>query len=133
MDPESDITITPGILLVIYFTIETIKFLYSLFVENQKNSSQKDLLREQRRIKVVEELYSKLDSLSLLDDQSEVLNETTAARRYLKKNRLFISKKLDKISQEIIDYHLEVLSDESIKDVKIVSDLFNKFIDEFNH
>ncbi len=93
-------------------------------------------LREVERMKVLRELYLKLETLTYyMGNTAEVpeyVNKTKEINSYVTQNKLFISVKYQAITTEFIDYILAILSDFRKNDLKKKSEILDKFIKEFN-
>lgn len=126
--------ITLIILVCINILIELIRFGVSLYLSKKEKDNKRQLLIEEKRIKVLETLFKKLDAISLYD-KSEEENMLTALKDisiFITQNKLYIPKKLQLTSNEILDYFKNVLTDFRQKSIERETELFNKFCNEFN-
>jgi hypothetical protein len=126
--------ITLIILVGINIIIELIRFGVSLYLSKKDKDNKRQLLIEEKRIKVLETLFKKLDSITLYDkgEQDKMLNDLKEITLYITQNKLYIPKKLNSTSSEILDYFKNVLTDYRQKSIEKETELFNKFCNEFN-
>lgn len=84
-------------------------------------------------IEVGKELYLKLIMLSnqLNDDDTEKINLVISVSKYKDANKIYLSSKLLKISDEMIDYFTKIIVYHSEKDFDYENCQLKKFKDEF--
>jgi hypothetical protein len=122
------------ILLGTNIVVEIIKLTGNFFLKNKDSSNQRKLLIETKRIEILEKLYQDLESLSLYDSSqtNEMLDKVKEISKYITSNKIFVTKKYQKISGKILDYFKNVMSDYRLKKIETETKLFQKFSDEFN-
>lgn len=130
----NSLIITLIILVGINIIIELIRFGVSLYLSKKDKDNKRQLLIEEKRIKVLETLFKKLDSITLYDkvEQDKMLNDLKEITLYITQNKLYIPKKLNSTSSDILDYFKNVLTDYRQKSIEKETELFNKFCNEFN-
>jgi hypothetical protein len=126
--------ITLIILVCINILIELIRFGVSLYLSRKDKDNKRQLLIEEKRIKVIETLFKKLDAISLYDksEEEKMLTDLKEINIFITQNKLYIPKKLQSNSNEILDYFKNVLTDFRQKSIEKETELFNKFCNEFN-
>ncbi len=126
--------ITLIILVGINIIIELIRFGFSLYLSSKEKDNKRQLLIEEKRIKVLETLFKKLDAISLYDKSEEeiMLSDLKEINIFITQNKLYIPKKLQSTANEILDYFKNVLTDFRQKSIERETELFNKFCNEFN-
>jgi len=126
--------ITLIILVCINIIIELIRFGVSLYLSRKDKDNKRQLLIEEKRIKVLETLFKKLDAISLYDksEEEKMLTDLKEINIFITQNKLYIPKKLQSTSNEILDYFKNVLTDFRQKSIERETELFNKFCNEFN-
>ncbi|HEU4574927.1 MAG TPA: hypothetical protein VFS36_07980 [Chitinophagaceae bacterium] len=122
------------ILVCINILIELIRFGTTLYLSKKDKDNKRQLLIEEKRIKVSETLFKKLDNLTLYDksEADKILNDLKEISLYITQNKLYIPKKLNSISNELLDYFKNVLTDFRQKSIERETELFQRFCDEFN-
>ena len=88
----------------------------------------------EREIKVQENIYKLLESITLFDpreETDEMLSKIIKTERYINSNNLFISKKINKCVDEILDYLKSILTDYRKKDISKETKLLNEFINTY--
>lgn len=133
-DPSNTIQLALIITLAINIGIEIFKFITMLILAGKEKKNKKFLLIEEKRIKILEELFQSMDFLSLYgkDETVEMLSEIKKISLFVTKNKLYIPKKFQKIANEILDYFRKVMTDYRQKDISQETKLFEKFCNEFN-
>jgi hypothetical protein len=126
--------ITLIILVCINILIEFIRFGVSLYLSRKDKDNKRQLLIEEKRIKVLETLFKKLDAISIYDksEEEKMLTDLKEINIFITQNKLYIPKKLQSNSNEILDYFKNVLTDFRQKSIEKETELFNKFCNEFN-
>jgi hypothetical protein len=61
-----------------------------------------------------------------------MLDKVKEISKYITSNKIFVTKKYQKISGKILDYFKNVMSDYRLKKIETETKLFQKFSDEFN-
>lgn len=122
------------ILIVLNLVVEIFKFFITIYFSKREKKNKRQLLIEEKRIKVSETLFRKLDSLSLYDknQNEELLSDLKEINLYISQNKLYLSKKLENHSTKILDYFKNVLTDYRQKSIEKESQLLQKYCDEFN-
>jgi hypothetical protein len=122
------------VLVSINIGIELFRFITSLILSNKEKKNKRQLLIEEKRIKVLEQLFQSLDSLTLLDKSEEVplLEKIKEINQYITKNKIYIPKSFQNSATKILDYFKNVLTDFRQKSIEKETLLFKKFCDEFN-
>jgi hypothetical protein len=130
----SGMLLTFIILVCINILIELIRFITTLYLSNKDKDNKRQLLIEEKRIKVSETLFKKLDNLTLYDksEDDRMLNDLKDISMYITQKKLYIPKKLNSISNELLDYFKNVLTDFRQKSIERETELFQRFCDEFN-
>lgn len=126
--------ITLIILVCINIIIEIIRFGVSLYLSKKDKDNKRQLLIEEKRIKVLETLFKKLDAISLYDKNQEekMLTDLKEINIFVTQNKLYIPKNLQSTANEILDYFKNVLTDFRQKSIEKETELFKKFCYEFN-
>lgn len=126
--------ITLIVLVCINIIIELIRFGISLYFMKKEKENKKQFLIEEKRIKVLETLFQKLDSLTIFDknDESQMLFELKEINLYLTQNKIYIPKSIHFTSIEILDYFKNVLTDFRQKSIEKETKLFEKYSNVFN-
>lgn len=122
------------IILIVNIIVEVIKIFGNLFVSKNELNSQKFLLREKIRIKVLEKLFQNLNALTLYDksESTRMLEEIKGINQYIRSNQIYIPSKILNICYETIDYFNGVLTDYTKKDINKEVEFLQKFNKEFN-
>ena len=109
-------------------------FISKLLLSNKDKYNKKKLIIDEKSIKVLEQLFHSLDSLSLLDKSESdlMLNKIRETNQFITSNKLYISKHFQNISNDILDYYKNVLVDFRNKDIKTEITLYERFCNEFN-
>jgi len=88
-------------------------------------------LRNERCLKLVENLYSYLNTISddlLSNNPDATLKQIIKIRKWTSSNKIVIGKNIYKITIEILDYFSITLSDMKLRNIKTENDLFSRFI-----
>lgn len=130
----SGLIVTLIILVCIDILIELIRFGVSLYLSKKDKENKRQLLIEEKRIKVLETLFKKLDAISLYDksEEEKMLTDLKEINIFVTQNKLYVPKKLQSTANEILDYFKNVLTDFRQKSIERETELFNKFCNEFN-
>ncbi|MCO5234616.1 MAG: hypothetical protein M9888_12895 [Chitinophagales bacterium] len=130
----SGMLLTLIILVCINILIELIRFGTTLYLSKKDKDNKRQLLIEEKRIKVSETLFKKLDNVTLYDksEADRMLNDLKEISLYITQNKLYIPKKLNSISNELLDYFKNILTDFRQKSIERETELFQRFCDEFN-
>ena len=134
MAEYNTINVAVIILIVANLSLEIVRFVGNRFLSNQDKKNKKQLFIEEKRIKVLEQLFQQLDSLTFYDttEEHELLENIKEVGAFVTKNKLYIPKKFQKITNEILDYFKNVLADKRQKSLEKELALFQKFCDDFN-
>lgn len=104
-------------------------------VKNIDNKIYKNKVREDRRIKIIEEIYGELVSFTYILDKNEMVNsisKVSSLQKKVSENRLYIDSKMnDKITM-FIDYLKNLMSDFRHKDFKEEQKMLTFIEKEFN-
>jgi hypothetical protein len=122
------------VLISINIVIESIRFIYKLILANNNKKIKRQLLIEEKRLKIIEQLFQSLDNLTLLDarDNELLLHQLKEINLYISQNRIYIPRSYQNCTNEILDYFKNVLTDFRQKSIEKETQLFNKFCNEFN-
>jgi hypothetical protein len=122
------------VLIILNIGVEVFRFISMLVLARKEKKSKKDLLKEDKRLKILEQLFQSLDKLSLFDreDSEAMLVEVKSINNFISKNKLYIPPKFQEISNDILDYFKNVMTDYRQKDIEKESKLFEKYFNEFN-
>jgi hypothetical protein len=131
---DNSIQIALVVMISINIGIEVFRFITMLVITKKDKHNKRDLLIEEKRIKILEKLFQSLDKLSLYDrDESEdMLISIKKINLFITKNKLYIPKKYQNCSNEVLDYFKNVLTDYRQKNIETETKLFEKFCNEFN-
>ena len=101
------------ILVSVDILIELIRFGVSLYLSKKDKNNKRQLLIEEKRIKVLETLFKKLDAISLYDksQEEEMLTDLKEINIFITQNKLYIPKKLQSTANNILDYFKNILTD----------------------
>jgi hypothetical protein len=126
--------ITLIILVCINILIELIRFGISLYFSEKDKDNKRQLLIEEKRIKVLETLFKNLDSLTIYDKSDEIrmLSDLKEINLFISQNKIYIPKKIHKTATEILDYFKNVLTDFRKKSIEVETQLFQKYCNDFN-
>lgn len=121
-------------LIIVNLIFEILKFCSSIFLSNKEKSNSKQLLLDERRIDIQEKLYKSLHRLKLYDKRQtdDMLIDINDISSFTSKNKLFISKELLLITNQILDYFKGLLLNYNEKNIETEIKLFDKYFDEFN-
>lgn len=92
-------------------------------------------LRENERMKIIQELYILLEDLTYYlnpSEKNDYLQKTQNINKYITKNKLYIDKDFQKISKKFTDYFLNVLKDLRHKSYEKEISILDEFIEKFN-
>ncbi len=122
------------ILISINIGVEVIRFIGMLILANKDRSNKKQLLIDEKRIKILEQLFESMDSLTLFDknESKQMLDKIKEINLFLTKNKLYIPKKFQNHTSQILDYFKNILTDYRLKSIEKEIILFEKFCDEFS-
>lgn len=114
--------------------IEIFKFFSKWALLSKSRKDKRMILIEEKRIKILEQLFQSLDSLTLLDNsqEQELLTRIKDINKFVTQNKIYIPKEFQKYSNEILDYFKNVLTDYRLKNIEKETKLFNKFCNAFN-
>lgn len=101
------------ILVCVDILIELIRFGVSLYLSKKDKNNKRQLLIEEKRIKVLETLFKKLDAISLYEksQEEEMLTDLKEINIFITQNKLYIPKKLQSTANNILDYFKNILTD----------------------
>lgn len=122
------------ILISINIGIEVIRFIGMLILANKDKSNKKQLLIDEKRIKILEELFQSMDSLTLFDktESTQMLEKIKEINLFVTKNKLYIPKSFQNHTSDILDYFKNILTDYRLKSIEKETVLFEKFCNEFS-
>ena len=126
--------ITLIILISINIVVEIVRFIGTLIITNKEKSNKKALLIEEKRIKILEQLFQTLDSLTLFDKSESILmlEKIKEINLFVTKNKLYIPKTFQNHTSDILDYFKNILTDFRFKSIEKEINLFEKFCNDFN-
>lgn len=121
-------------LIILNIGVEIFRFISMIILSNKEKKSKKDLLKEDKRLKILEQLFQSLDKLTLYDrqDSEAMLTDVKKINTFISKNKLYIPQKFQEVSNEILDYFKNVMTDFRNKDIETETRLFEKYFNEFN-
>ena len=123
------------VFIIINIIIAIVNWLIQRNVKNIDNKIYKNKVREDRRIKIVEEIYSELVSFTYILDKNEMIasiSKVSSLQKKVSENRLYIDSKMnDKITM-FIDYLKNLMSDFRHKDFKEEQKMLTNIEKEFN-
>ncbi|MEP1152135.1 MAG: hypothetical protein ABJH08_10450 [Balneola sp.] len=122
------------ILICVNLIVEIAKFTSSFILSNKEKRNHKHLLIDEKRIKILEEIYKDLDSLSIFnqDEQENILEGIRNIERKIQSNMIYIPSKIHNICIDVLDYYKSVLVDYRKKDFEKEANLLKKYCNEFN-
>ena len=87
-----------------------------------------------RSIKVQEEIYRKMEALTLYSkgEEHQLLEDLVELQQFVITKRLYISPDLEKLANQILDYFRNLITDYRRKDFKTEQELFNEYSKLFN-
>lgn len=120
------------VLISVNIIIELIKIGGQYFLLRSDGKQKKQLLIDEKRIKILETLFKNLDRLSLYDQTQsrQMLKDIKDINLYISSNKLYIPKKFRSHANNILDYFKNVLSDYRQKNIQVETKLFEKFCNE---
>lgn len=131
---ENSLMIALVILISLNIGVEILRFVSMIILSNKDKSNKRQLLIEEKRIKVLEQLFQSLDGLSLLDknEDSKMLKQIKEISLYETRNKLYIPSAFQSHTHKILDYFRTVMTDYRKKSIEKETTLFEKFCNEFN-
>lgn len=122
------------VLVSLNIGIESFRFISMIIISNKEKHNKRQILIEEKRLKIIEQLFQSLDKLTLFDksESSILLDNLKDINLFITKNKLYISKNYLDCTNEILDYFKDVLADYRKKNVEKEISLFDKFCHEFN-
>lgn len=131
---NSTLLITLIIMISINIGVEVFKFISKWMLANKAKKDKRIILIEEKRIKILEQLFQSLDSLTLFDQtqDNELLVKIKEINKFMTRNKIYIPKEFQKYSNNILDYFKNILTDYRLKDIEKETKLFNKFCHGFN-
>ena len=128
------LAITLIALVSINILVEVLRFIFSIVMSNREKKNKRHLLIAEKKIKVLEQLFQMMDSLTLLDksEETSLLQQIREIDHYMTKNKIYIEKTFQKSALEILDYFRGILTDYRQKSIEKETKLFENFADEFN-
>lgn len=133
-DNEKTLLISLLVLVTINILLEIFRFGSRWILSNKEKNDKRHLLIEEKRIKILEQLFSSLDKLTLYDrsESDLMLDDIKAISKYLTRNKIYIPKEFEKHSNDILDYFKNVVVDYRKKNIEKETKLFNKYCNAFN-
>lgn len=104
-------------------------------VKNIENNIYKKKVREDRRITIIEEIYSELVSFTYILDKDEMtksISKVSTLEKKVSENRLYIDSKMNEKITKYIDYQKNLLSDFRHKNFETEKTMLNNIEKEFN-
>lgn len=127
---NSKLTIT----LICFIVVNLGVTLLNIFSQNRLKNKEKKIysfnIKEKRRIEILEELYNKMENLSNFDGKErsdQFLQQIKEMEAYTNKNRLYLPKPIQKITNDYSDYLKNVLTDFRKKNYEFEMNVFNKY------
>lgn len=131
---SNTLLLTLLVVVSINIGIEIFKFFSKWALLNKSRKDKRMILIEEKRIKILEQLFQSLDGLTLFDNSQdqELLSRIKDINKFVTQNKIYIPNEFQKFSNEILDYFKNVLTDYRKKDIEKETKLFNKFCNAFN-
>ena len=122
------------VLISVNLVVEIAKFISSFILSNKEKKNHKHLLIDEKRIKILEEVYKDLDLLSIFDQNEDevLLDSIRTIERKIQSNMIYVPSKIHSIFIDILDYYKCVLVDYRKKDIQKEANLLKKYCNEFN-
>jgi hypothetical protein len=123
------------VFIIINIIIAIVNWWIQRNVKNIDNKIYKNKVREDRRIKIIEEIYGELVSFTFILDKNEMVNSISKVSNLQKKvseNRLYINSNMNDKITKFIDYLKNLMSDFRHKDFKEEQKMLTNIEKEFN-
>ena len=104
-------------------------------VKNKEIAIYRKNMINNKRINIEETLYLMLEKMTLYttpDRNTDFLNDIQTSERYIIINRLYLSKDIQKIANELLDYFKFVIPDYKNKDYALEMKLFDAYTKSFH-
>lgn len=117
------------ILLIINIVCSLIKFIMDLCLKKEDVKIFRKNEITKISIKIESDLYSKLLKLSMYvkDENHKMLDDINMIQTYVGDNKIYISKEIEHVVIDLIDYFTRVCGNFNNKDLKQEEKLFNKY------
>jgi hypothetical protein len=116
------------IFIIINIIVAIVNWLIQRNVKNIENTIYKKKVREDRRITIIEEIYSELVSFTYILSKEEMSNTLTK----ISQNRLYSDAKMNDKITKYLDYLKNLLLDFRHKNFDLEKKLLNSIEKEFN-
>ncbi len=123
------------VFIILNIIIAVVNWWIQRNVKNIDNKIYKNKVREDRRIKIIEEIYGELVSFTYILDKNEMINSISKVSNLQKKvseNRLYIDSKMNDKITTFIDYLKNLMSDFRHKNFKEEQKMLTNIEKEFN-
>ncbi|WP_321343440.1 hypothetical protein [uncultured Draconibacterium sp.] len=122
------------IMVSINIGVEIFRFVSKWALSNKSKKDKRLILIEEKRIKILEQLFQSLDSLTLYDNSQdqELLAKLKDINKFMTRNKIYIPKEFQKHTNNILDYFKNILTDYRNRDYEKETKLFNKYCNAFN-
>ncbi|OXA70395.1 hypothetical protein B0A67_15885 [Flavobacterium aquidurense] len=125
--------------IIVFILINIIVAIINWFIQrnikNIESKIYKKKVREDRRITVIEEIYSELVSFTYILDKEEMINSInriSSLEKKVSQNRLYIESKMNVKITKYLDYLKSLLSDFRHKNFDLEKKLLDSIEKEFN-
>lgn len=136
-DITSNNNLTIALLVFVFINLlsSVLNILFQFKLKNKEKEINGHNLREIKRIEIQEELYSLLENSTYYDGNKteDFLKEISDINFFLTKKRLYLTKKIIKITQEFNDYNTGVLCDYRTKNYNTELEMLEKYNLIFNN
>lgn len=134
LNESSTLYLVMIVMISVNIGVEGLKFITSIVISKSDSKSKRMLLREERRIEILEKLFLMLNNLSTFErsETEELLAEINGINSFVRLNKIYITKKKSKITSDITDYYIQVVENFNNKKFETEIDLMDKFSNEFN-
>lgn len=123
------------VFILINLVVAIVNWLIQRNVKNIENSIYKKKVREDRRITVIEEIYSELVSFTYILDKNEMTNsisKISSLEKKVSENRLYINTKMNNNITIFLDYLKNLISDFRHKNFETEKKMLTNIEKEFN-
>ena len=123
------------IFIAINIIVAIVNWLIQRNIKKIENTIYKKKVREDRRITIIEEIYSELVSFTYVLSKEEMyntLNQISSLEKKVSQNRLYIDSKMNNKITKYLDYLKNLLSDFRHKNFDLEKKLLDSIEKEFN-
>ena len=110
-------------------------FLQTFYIKNSEEKQYRKRIREDRRINILENLYSFLEELTYFngkESNDELLIKISSLEKYSSKNSIYISKEIQQCLTDTLDYFRSLTTNYRKKNYETESNHLSKYISLFN-